>query len=125
MKKTGQCLHFNGIQNKKCRIGLPMTENQPGIPCIKKFSKDHYCEKYEEPSESDIKESQAEWDEVMNKLMIVMPLAEELKAYHKNHGGSGSRECPVCKGKIYYSVASSNNHIHMKCETDNCIKFME
>ena len=41
-------------------------------------------------------------------------------------GGSGKIECPVCKnGKLRYSRASSNGHVHAACSDDNCVGWRE
>ena len=37
----------------------------------------------------------------------------------------GVMECPLCKGKLHYSTASSNGHFHASCETEGCIKASE
>lgn len=34
-------------------------------------------------------------------------------------------ECPICQGRLYLSQASSNGHVHGKCETRGCVHFME
>ena len=34
-------------------------------------------------------------------------------------------ECPMCKGKLHMFQSSYNGHIHGKCETENCLFWME
>jgi hypothetical protein len=34
-------------------------------------------------------------------------------------------ECPVCKGRLHLSQASYNGHVHGKCETADCVAWME
>ncbi|KKN46563.1 hypothetical protein LCGC14_0671570 [marine sediment metagenome] len=36
-----------------------------------------------------------------------------------------SMECPLCKGVLHYTVAALNGHVHGKCETENCLGWME
>lgn len=43
----------------------------------------------------------------------------------KGHGGSGEIECPVCKGKLRYSVASINGHMWGSCSTEGCARWMQ
>lgn len=39
--------------------------------------------------------------------------------------GAGEIDCPVCKaGKLRYSRASSNGHVHAAC-TSGCVAWME
>ena len=40
--------------------------------------------------------------------------------------GVGQIDCPVCKsGKLRYTRASYNGHVHAACSTDNCVQWME
>ena len=40
--------------------------------------------------------------------------------------GSGEIECPICKtGKLHFSVARSNGHVHAQCTTRLCVSWME
>lgn len=34
-------------------------------------------------------------------------------------------ECPCCKGKLHLSQSSYNGHVHGRCETDDCLNWME
>ena len=34
-------------------------------------------------------------------------------------------ECPECKGRLHLSQAAYNGHVHGKCETPNCVSWME
>ena len=40
-------------------------------------------------------------------------------------GASGAVKCPVCGGKLNYSVAALNGHLWGKCETGGCLHWME
>jgi ssDNA-binding Zn-finger/Zn-ribbon topoisomerase 1 len=44
----------------------------------------------------------------------------------KQRGIVGEIECPVCdQGKLRYSVARSNGHIHAACTNPDCVRWME
>lgn len=34
-------------------------------------------------------------------------------------------ECPVCKGRLHLSQFSYNGHVHVRCETKDCLSWME
>lgn len=34
-------------------------------------------------------------------------------------------ECPACKGRLHLSIAGSRSHVHGRCETVNCVSWME
>jgi hypothetical protein len=40
--------------------------------------------------------------------------------------GAGKMDCPICKtGKLRYSRAAYNGHVHASCSTDGCVSWME
>ncbi len=40
--------------------------------------------------------------------------------------GDGEITCPVCKtGKLRYSRAAYNGHVHASCSTATCVRWME
>lgn len=40
--------------------------------------------------------------------------------------GAGEMQCPVCKaGKLRYSRAGYNGHVHAACSTETCVRWME
>ena len=40
--------------------------------------------------------------------------------------GAGEMKCPVCNtGKLRYSRAGYNGHVHAACTTENCVRWME
>lgn len=40
--------------------------------------------------------------------------------------GQGRLRCPVCKdGELMYSRARSNLHVHARCSTPTCVRWME
>jgi hypothetical protein len=42
------------------------------------------------------------------------------------YSGRGVMDCPVCgTGKLHYSRAGYNGHVHARCETDGCVSWME
>ncbi len=67
-------------------------------------------------------------DRVRQFLNAVSKVHEDAEShgYGEGHHGIGSIDCPVCHtGKLQYSVASVNGHIHGRCTTDKCVRFME
>lgn len=42
------------------------------------------------------------------------------------YSGGGVMECPICKtGKLHYSRAAYNGHVHARCTTLDCVAWME
>lgn len=41
-------------------------------------------------------------------------------------GVQGAMDCPVCKkGQLRYTRAACNGHIHARCSTEDCVRWME
>jgi len=40
-------------------------------------------------------------------------------------GVKGTIECPRCGGVLHYAVVPSNGHMRGKCETDNCLQWIQ
>ena len=39
---------------------------------------------------------------------------------------SGILECPKCKGRLHWTRAIAyNGHVHARCETEDCLAWME
>lgn len=123
--KAGTCKHFTGIQNKVCKVGVVYETVSP-IPCIDKYRKgDCSCDKYEEPSQAEIDEWQAYLDKRMEMHRKVGPAIVAIKRQHKGQDWQGVIECPCCGGKLHVSHAAYNGHVHGRCETEDCISWME
>ena len=56
-------------------------------------------------------------------------IVEKIGPYEgkKSGGAAGKIDCPVCAAKesLSYNRASSNGHIHAKCATEGCVRWME
>jgi hypothetical protein len=62
----------------------------------------------------------AEW----KKRLVQIGVARQ--AILDTKQGAGEIECPVCKsGRLRFSVARSNGHVHAKCTTRLCMSWME
>lgn len=59
-------------------------------------------------------------------LRETLDLAVKVKAALKAKGKRrGWTRCPRCGGKIAAALAGPRDHLHMSCETPNCIRMME
>lgn len=43
----------------------------------------------------------------------------------RGNGGKGEIECPICKGRLRYSVAGLNGHIWGACENKDCVRWLQ
>lgn len=130
--KKGICKYFNGIQHEECEKGVNCRELVGGdvhgwvkrSPCFKKHKTVIVCNEMELPTNQEIKKFDEDFKAFVKKMTVAMEIVPRLKAKHPN-GGNGQIECPACKGTLSYSIARTNKHIHMRCNTDGCISMME
>lgn len=83
------------------------------------------CDKREFSTAEECAASEKEMQAFMDRLTKIGPVIGELKKKHRGKGFSGVIECPCCKGKMNVSIASSNGHARVQCETKDCCRFIE
>ena len=70
-------------------------------------------------------EAQADaWEDVIRKMTIINPVISEWRK-KPPRGKQEVIDCPACKGRLHLSQSSYNGHVHGKCETENCVSWME
>ena len=136
--RIGDCKNFRGIQHDMCKANIDMRKLsgvEPGmltrIPCLSMHSDKHCiaCSSYDPQTQEDVDRHEAESKEMIDKFIIELnvlrPLIEKLKSEH-SEGAAGSVPCPVCsEGELSYTVSGVNQHVHMSCSKDGCVRFME
>jgi hypothetical protein len=146
--RPGTCKHFNGsYHNKTCLAGVCYRDvtpdpDKPGSalrePCRtrmlfsnpneaqrKSFDGRGKCEKYAEPSKEEIAAYEAETEAAIARMMKATAVISEVKREHRGKSWSGVKECPVCGGRLHMSHSGYNGHVHGKCETKDCIAWIE
>ena len=144
----GQCKHFNGVQNEKCRAGvvyqrpLPCTEyierserggtflragEEPvALTPVASFAEAAPCPCREVPTEEEVQQSRREAEDMLAKTMAALKVAGEWRVKPKPATDrQGVVECPVCHGKLYLSQSAYNGHVHGQCETKDCVSWRE
>ncbi len=145
---AGTCKHYTGSHhNKTCAAGVCYDDvttdprNPVGkalrLPCHSKpwpkateSQLAHYhnrgtCAKYEEPTRADIAISNARANAAVVRLKASFPLIDRVKKLHRGEDWKGVETCPVCSGKLHMTHAKFNGHVWGKCETDDCLSWME
>ena len=133
------CKFYNGLMNDSCEKNIKYESFAKGerfgifkrIPCFEKNGFDD-CQLREFYSEEETKQH----DEEVEKRMVAMVFAiAKIKdennvdiewecPTNKNDSKRGIIECPMCKGKLHYSISGFNGHIWGKCETEGCLSWM-
>lgn len=141
--QAGTCKHFNGLgfgpdsKSKTCDAGVCYRSLVGGpdfgwairIPCHRRNKTDIVCDKYQEPTAEEIAAFEKEIEAMIAKhdreFKLLDPLIRDFKKKHKGKSASEVLECPICKGKLHLSIAAVNGHVWGKCETENCVAWME
>lgn len=127
----GKCLHFNGTKNDACEAGVnyeALADNgKPLFDVLPCFGKGLPCEKVCEKKLLPTKDQVAAWKEYTNGRLVhtVEAIAIITKQNDEDKKGRGIIVCPACQGKLHYSVASYNGHVHGSCETQECLQWMQ
>jgi len=129
-----KCIHFNGVQNDKCKAGVTYKELAGcEFPCFRgeasrKFQRGKLqcgCSKREWPTEEYVQNEIDMWDREHRKIDEGLKAVAHIRKEHKGKNWSGTVECPICKGTLRVSHAASNGHVHAQCQTPDCIAWME
>lgn len=135
-----KCAHFrNSINNETCEAGVRYDDvNEPPapgkplrMPCYSKgmFSgADLPCDKRYFPSDEEAEKEARETEERLYANAAARKVAKDdarAKGYARGHAGQGEVICSRCGGRLRYTVAAVNGHMHGKCSTKGCVSWME
>ena len=129
--KKGRCRHFTGAVNKICDAGVEYESviskkgKQLQAPCLLKYKGSIKCEKFENQTKEELEEREEEIKLIILNLKTAGPLIRKLKKKYKGISKAGVEKCPVCKGRLAFSIAETNGHIWLKCETKDCLSMIE
>lgn len=126
-----KCRYFNGVQNKTCKAGVNYDDVVP-IPCIGyrplDTVKQAECTKKSCWTREEAIKNEEEAEAATKRFFSGFKAAQEAAArlgLKKGNGGTGTTECPVCKGVLRFSVASYNGHMWGQCDTKDCLSWMQ
>ncbi len=136
-KRRGFCNHYRAMsEHETCEAGVSY-EATKGLPhdqrpCFFKgdppATKSTLCELAMYPTPEELAERDAELARRFERMIkardaIVAHCGGKWKKGMP--GKSGVIECPCCKGKLHYSRAGYSGHVHARCETADCVAWME
>lgn len=142
------CKHFCGLRDKQCSAGVRYDDvtprpKEPGcalrIPCTlpEKFDnrlsenqrsqlkEKGTCEKFELPTDEEIAKFEASIREVIERHTKLDPWISSMRKKHRSTGFRGVVECPICQGKLHFTVSNYNGHTSGRCESENCVNYIE
>ena len=140
----GRCKHFDGLNggdlnddSKKCKrgriyrglVGGEQLGWMKRAPCLARNDTAVECEWREFPTEDEAQaEAQADEERTQHIFAAMMACAEDSNAHgfvDNRRDMTGQIVCPACGGTLKYSRAGYNGHIWGKCETVDCLAWMQ
>lgn len=130
------CVHYQPRETV-CGAGVsdaerPRVATGPkGIkwgPCIGGHTLDNpcgFCPKWERRSLEEAEAYADDVEEMLRSMLVVDPVLNAWRSKGSKKGKQEVIECPVCKGRLHLEESSYNGHVHAKCETTDCVAFME
>ena len=131
------CKHYAGVWGPgmadvlTCKAGIAYSDfadrGAAGwvkeLPCCTRDGKTGRCAGFTLPTKEEIEAHEAEVLDALRRAA----LAAAAGRHHAKMTGetNGEIECPNCKGRLSYSIARSNGHMHGRCETAGCAAWME
>lgn len=137
------CVHYRpkpGLGGNDCEKGVDLdalTENNTKCrPCILSFRKRYgedkgrevaECEHFEQRSIESAAECADSTEGHMEQFLKTLPWISKIKDSMKGVTTDmrGKDECPICEKVIHWSWTPYNNHMSAKCETQDCVNFIE
>lgn len=108
-----KCIHFNGIMNECCKVGIKYADVRVDIPykfpCLKTGGE---CSSSQFRTDEEVKKEISEIEGIGMKSLIAYGKAK--LHFEKTGQRQGILECD-CGGELKYTVAEINNHIWGKC----------
>jgi hypothetical protein len=136
-EKQQDCRYFTGIQNKCCEAGVDydiLTEDGKYVlPCKKNFvsiGRDPViCQSFKTRTREEAETYANKRLMRADRTLAAVAAAHEdaaKKGFKLGHGGASTMDCPTkCGGTLHYSVAGVNGHMHARCDTKECVQWME
>lgn len=83
------------------------------------------CADYSPFTVEEVAAQDAEMAAAVKRIQASESLVARVKRENKGRDARGLDTCPVCGKPLAWSHAGYNGHVAMKCETEDCIAFME
>ena len=130
------CINFRGMdKNDTCEKGVnDQALRREGrtfdLPCFAKnlnpaVGEPMHCEHRRAPTAEEVAAHQEWIAGRMDRLRVVMVAIRPFREANKGRSASAIQECPLCNGRLRLSIAGSNGHVHGRCETADCVRWME
>lgn len=131
------CVHYNpqGTETD-CDAGMDIKKIQSvkttkGIawgPCIGGHTLDDpkaFCPKWERRSMGSAEKRADDIERAIAIIEKAMPFISKWRNKKRPFEKAECVVCPACNGRLHLFQAGYNGHVMAKCETENCVNFIE
>lgn len=132
------CVHYKpklgSLKSDYCAIGrgasaMMQKAHELGLPdgpCIGGHAIDAtaVCAKWERRSLESAEKQADSIERLMRRMTVVMPVINDWRK-KLPFGKEEVIECPECRGRLHLVQSNYNAHVRARCETDNCVNFIE
>lgn len=141
--RDNSCKHFCGFREETCEAGVRFLDLVGGkidgmairLPCSGHFATPEMrakhpdltpvaCAKFQKKTAEEIQKEHDDIQALVDRMTKIGPWISATKKKYPN-GGQAEESCPICAKRIRFSISSCNGHMHARCETEDCINFME
>jgi hypothetical protein len=138
--RDGWCIHYRSPSQGlgradllTCEAGVEYAkfrgEKFDHRPCFLDKGKSRpgaaHCDQLRLPTAEEIATREIWHKERMAKLTTVMVGIMPWREKNKGRSATEIIACPACKGALHLSISSYNGHVHGRCETPDCVSWME
>lgn len=137
-----KCIHFTGIMQKTCDKGMIYDDvdkelrlpYRAALPCFEPDAAQLErlagkpqctCPYTQFPTPEEVAAREEEIANAMQKTMQALAVVAPIRKEHKGKDWNGVLECPNCKGRLHVRHAGCNGHVWAKCETKDCVAWIE
>ena len=122
------CKHYNGTMNETCKVGVKYdsikdTSQKPYRWICTDLDATATCPSCARKTLEEIAERKKYLNDRLAYLLLAISKIKPLRV--KGKTTIGEIECPKCQGRLHYSIAGYNGHVHGQCETKGCLSWME
>ena len=59
------------------------------------------------------------------RLKLALAAVRPLRKQYKGQSANGTVSCPICSGNLDWGISAYNGHMWGRCETLDCVNWME
>ena len=117
------------LHTKSCKAGITfqaLREEHGSFlkwPCTQGHAAT--CDKAEWPTPEELAAERAAMRNKVDMVMAGIKAAQDFRKANKGRNNQGVVKCPESGGNLHLTIAACNGHVHGKCETPDCIEWME